>query len=64
VTPRMVRLLHRAGVEVHVWTVNDPAVMSRLLDWGVDGLVTDRCDVLKNLIDTRIRPESALGETP
>lgn len=64
VTPRTIRRLHGAGVEVHVWTVNDPAAMSRLLDWGVDGLVTDRCDLLKKLVDARIRPESALGETP
>lgn len=64
VTPRTVRVLHRAGVEVHVWTVNDPETMNRLLDWGVDGIVTDRCDVLKKLVDARIRPERALGETP
>ena len=54
VSRRTVRILHAAGVEVHVWTVNDPADMTRLLDLGVDGLVTDRCDVLKALVDTRI----------
>jgi glycerophosphoryl diester phosphodiesterase len=32
-------------VEVHVWTVNDPADMRRLIEMGVDGLVTDRADV-------------------
>ncbi|WP_431277102.1 glycerophosphodiester phosphodiesterase [Leifsonia poae] len=53
VTPRTVRVLHDAGVEVHVWTVNDPAQMTRLLDIGVDGLVTDRCDVLKTLVTRR-----------
>lgn len=63
VSPRTVRLFHRAGVEVHVWTVNDPADMRRLLAWGVDGIVTDRCDVLKALVDAGNRPESALGET-
>lgn len=53
VTRRTVRILHAAGVEVHVWTVNEPADMTRLLDLGVDGLVTDRCDTLKALVDAR-----------
>lgn len=45
-TPRMLRAFHRAGVEVHVWTVNDPADMRQMLVAGVDGIVTDRCDLL------------------
>ncbi|MDQ2698846.1 MAG: glycerophosphodiester phosphodiesterase [Actinomycetota bacterium] len=45
VTPRLVRAAHRHGVEVHVWTVNDPHDMLRLVEMGVDGIVTDRADV-------------------
>lgn len=45
VTPRLLRAMHRHGVEVHVWTVNDPDAMARLLNAGVDGLVTDRADL-------------------
>lgn len=53
VTPRFIRAMHEAGVEVHVWTVNEPADMVRLLDWGVDGLVTDRCDLAVEVIAAR-----------
>ena len=45
VTPRLIAAAHRHDVEVHVWTVNDPADMRRLVDMGVDGIVTDRADV-------------------
>lgn len=50
ITRRSVELLHSAGVEVHVWTVNDAASMRRLLDLGVDGLVTDRTDIAVSVI--------------
>lgn len=42
VTRRFVREAHRAGLVVHVWTVNDAARMRALADLGVDGIVTDR----------------------
>ncbi|WP_314147422.1 glycerophosphodiester phosphodiesterase family protein [uncultured Leifsonia sp.] len=53
VTARSVRAIQAAGAEVHVWTVNDAGDMIRLLELGVDGIVTDRCDVLKALVDSR-----------
>lgn len=45
VTPRLVDAAHRHGVEVHVWTVNDADDMRRLVEMGVDGIVTDRADL-------------------
>ena len=45
VTPRLIAAVHRHDVEVHVWTVNDPDDMVRLVGMGVDGIVTDRADV-------------------
>ncbi|SDI01988.1 glycerophosphodiester phosphodiesterase family protein [Agrococcus jejuensis] len=40
-----VEAFHAAGVEVHVWTVNEPFHMRRLVSLGVDGVVTDRADL-------------------
>jgi glycerophosphoryl diester phosphodiesterase len=41
VSPRSVRNLHKLGLHVHVWTVNDEADMRRLIEWGVDGIMSD-----------------------
>jgi glycerophosphoryl diester phosphodiesterase len=57
VTPRFVRAAHRAGVEVHVWVVDEPADMQRLLSWGVDGLITDRPDVAVPIVHRFARSE-------
>lgn len=53
VTPKLVEVAHRHGKHVHVWTIDDPAEMERLLDLGVDGLVSDRIDVLKDVLTSR-----------
>ncbi len=55
VTARSIRSFHAVGVEVHIWTVNDPAEMVRLLDAGVDGIVTDRADLAVPLVAERRR---------
>ena len=47
VTRRFLRWAHRRNVKVHVWTIDDPVEMHRLLDLGVDGIMTDRPAVLK-----------------
>jgi glycerophosphoryl diester phosphodiesterase len=41
VTPESVAGVHRVGLVMHIWTVNEPAEMRRLLDLGVDGLMSD-----------------------
>ncbi len=46
VTPRFIRQAHKHQMQVHVWTVNELADMRRLLDWGVDCLITDYPDRL------------------
>ncbi len=53
VTPRFVETAHRLGVQVHVWTIDDRDEMTRLLDLGVDGIMTDRPQVLKDLLVER-----------
>lgn len=52
-TPPMIRRLHAAGVEVHVWTINDEPTMHALLDLGVDGLITDRADIAMTVLASR-----------
>ncbi|KPP99031.1 glycerophosphodiester phosphodiesterase family protein [Marinobacter sp. HL-58] len=53
VTPATVARTHQSGNELHVWTVNSPDAMSRFIDMGVDNIITDRPDVLAELLERR-----------
>ena len=53
VDERFVRNAHRAGIPVHVWTIDEPDEMHRLLDLGVDGIMTDRPEVLREVFESR-----------
>jgi len=48
-----VREAQALGLKVLAWTVNDPAAMARVLDYGVDGLITDRADLARRLLEER-----------
>jgi glycerophosphoryl diester phosphodiesterase len=53
VNRRFIERAHRRSLQVHVWTIDEPAEMRRLLDLGVDGLMTDRPQVLKDVLVER-----------
>lgn len=53
VDERFVASAHERGIAVHVWTIDDEAEMDRLLDLGVDGLMTDRAAVLRAVMERR-----------
>jgi glycerophosphoryl diester phosphodiesterase len=52
-TPSLVQAAHRSGKHVHIWTIDDPGTMAKLIDDGADGIFTDRIDLLKNLLEQR-----------
>jgi glycerophosphoryl diester phosphodiesterase len=52
-TPSLVRSAHAAGKDVHVWTVNQPAVMLRMIERGVDNIITDDPALLARVIEER-----------
>lgn len=53
VGPRFLANARRRGIAVHVWTIDDPVEMKRLLDLGVDGLMTDETARLRDVLVTR-----------
>ncbi|MEV1290271.1 glycerophosphodiester phosphodiesterase [Micromonospora sp. NPDC049679] len=53
VDQRFVDYAHRLGLQIHVWTIDEPTEMHELLDLGVDGIMTDHVDVLRNVYLSR-----------
>jgi glycerophosphoryl diester phosphodiesterase len=58
-TRRFIRTAHRAGKPVYVWTVDDPAKMIRMIGLGVDGLITNRPGVAREVLDRYMRMTQA-----
>jgi glycerophosphoryl diester phosphodiesterase len=52
-TPALVKAAHDAGKVVHVWTIDDLKAMAEAIDAGVDGIFTDRIDLLKDVLEKR-----------
>ena len=64
VTPAFLARAHRRNLPVQVWTVDDPAAMQRLLSWGVDGIQTDRPDLLSGVLSEVAARPPAPGVSP
>jgi glycerophosphoryl diester phosphodiesterase len=61
-SPQLVGRAREAGLAVHVWTVNDATVMSSLLDLGVDGIMTDQTELLRDIMISRGQWHPRAGE--
>ena len=64
VTPGFIREAHRRNLPVQVWTVDEAADMRRLLKWGVDGIQTDRPDVLARVMVEELGRPAPPGLSP
>jgi glycerophosphoryl diester phosphodiesterase len=61
VSTRFIRQAHARNLPVHVWTVDDPGDMRRLINWGVDAVQSDRPDVLASVLtEIRGRPSASM----
>jgi glycerophosphoryl diester phosphodiesterase len=60
VSPRFIEFAHQAGIAVQVWTVDDPEDMRRLLDWGVDAIISDRPDVAAQVVRDWVNRRSSI----
>jgi glycerophosphoryl diester phosphodiesterase len=60
-TPRFIDRARAAGLQVHAWTVNDAAVMASLLGLGVDGIMTDQTETLREILVARAQWHPRLG---
>jgi glycerophosphoryl diester phosphodiesterase len=64
ITPHLVHALHCAHLGCYAWTVDDPHIAARLLHWGVDGITTNRPDVMRPLVlhaNERVRKGAQSG---
>ena len=52
---KFIQIAHLLDIAVHVWTVNDPGDMFRLLDWGVDGIFSDNPKILQEIVRFKFR---------
>ncbi|MEV4514802.1 glycerophosphodiester phosphodiesterase [Dactylosporangium sp. NPDC049525] len=52
-SPRFIRYAHRLGLQVHLWTIDDAAQIGHFLDLGVDGIMTDHIEVLRDVYTRR-----------
>jgi len=53
VDKRLIAAARRRGIEVHVWTIDEPDQMNELIDLGVDGIMTDKPGVLRDVLRGR-----------
>ena len=49
-TERFILEAHAKNIKVEPWTVNDPTLMKQYIEWGVDGIITDRPDLLLQVL--------------
>ena len=63
ISPRFIRQAHAQNIPVHVWTVDEPSDMRRLINWGVDAIQSDRPDLLASVLtEIRSRPPQLMRQ--